>query len=317
MSDKYERIKIPWLDRDALGLIADEPKTPAMFRQFDMKAGRILFLMEAACRDEKLEDLAILVDGKVIRNIHVLASEPKMILDTEMTDSPHPTLLSFLRFLDRHRQALIDHILIYGDKPVIDAVVDDGQLKLMTTVETEDIPKVEEGGDRPTWLEYGAILAEAASTRADCTRRKVGAALFGPDNSIITMGYNGGRSGGPSCLKGECPRGRLTHEELPADSAYDTGGGTCIALHAEWNVLIRTSYYQFEGSTLYVTEEPCHICKIMIGGSPIARVVAPGYEWIRQENHILSGLQCEWNIYGPGDTNRRCIKVAGHLDPHE
>lgn len=103
------------------------------------------------------------------------------------------------------------------------------------------------------------------------------------DHSIISLGYNGGPSKGKSCLKGECPRGRLTKEELPGDSAYDTGGGTCVALHAEWNVIIRTAHHQFANSTLYITDEPCHICKVLISGTAIQRVVAPGYEWHRTE----------------------------------
>lgn len=133
--------------------------------------------------------------------------------------------------------------------------------------------------DRMSWDEYGLSLAKSAAQRADCTRRQVGAALMAEDHSIISMGYNGGPSKGPSCLNGECPRGRLTHDQLPADSAYDTGGGTCVALHAEWNVLIRTDWAQFDGATLYITEEPCHICKVMIDGTKIKRVVAPDYEW--------------------------------------
>ncbi|ADD81075.1 dCMP deaminase [Rhodococcus phage ReqiPoco6] len=137
---------------------------------------------------------------------------------------------------------------------------------------------------RPSWDEYGMKLAVHAAERADCTRRQVGAVLMAADRSIISSGYNGGPSKGKSCLKGECPRGRLTHAELPADSAYDTGGGTCVALHAEWNVLLRTAWHQFEGSTLYITEEPCHICKVMISGTAIHRVVAPGYEWVRDYN---------------------------------
>lgn len=104
---------------------------------------------------------------------------------------------------------------------------------------------------------------------------------MGADHSVISMGYNGGPSKGKSCLAGECPRGRMTHEELPKDSAYDTGGGTCVALHAEWNVLLRTAWYEFAGSTLYITEKPCHICEVMIQGTHISRVVAPGYEWVR------------------------------------
>lgn len=134
---------------------------------------------------------------------------------------------------------------------------------------------------RPSWDEYGMTMAQTAALRADCTRRKVGAVLMGPDHSIISVGYNGGPSKGSSCLAGQCPRGQMSESELPSDSAYDTGGGTCVALHAEWNVLLRTSWYQFEGSTLYVTCEPCHICKVLIAGTAIVRVVAPNYEWTR------------------------------------
>lgn len=133
--------------------------------------------------------------------------------------------------------------------------------------------------NRPSWDEYGLEVARTAALRADCTRRKVGAALMLPDHSIVVSGYNGGPSKGPSCLAGECPRGRLTHSELPADSPYDTGGGKCVALHAEWNVLLRATWEQMKGATLYITEEPCHICQTIIAGTPIARVVYPGSIW--------------------------------------
>lgn len=132
---------------------------------------------------------------------------------------------------------------------------------------------------RPSWDAYGLEVARTAALRADCTRRKVGAALMLPDHSIVVSGYNGGPSKGPSCLAGECPRGRLTHEQLAADAPYDTGGGTCVALHAEWNVLLRATWEQMKGSTLYITEEPCHICQTIIAGTPIARVVYPGSIW--------------------------------------
>lgn len=132
---------------------------------------------------------------------------------------------------------------------------------------------------RPSWDEYGLEVARTAALRADCTRRKVGAALMLPDHSIVVSGYNGGPSKGPSCLAGECPRGRLTHEQLAADSPYDTGGGTCVALHAEWNVLLRATWEQMKGATLYITEEPCHICQTIIAGTPIRRVVYPGAIW--------------------------------------
>lgn len=126
---------------------------------------------------------------------------------------------------------------------------------------------------RPDWDIYGMMIAQAAASRADCTRRKVGAALMLKDNSIAVTGYNGGPSGGPSCLRGECPRGRKSHSELPADSPYDSGGGTCIALHAEWNVLLRSDWSQTDQARLFVTEEPCHICRVLISGTMIKEII--------------------------------------------
>ena len=133
---------------------------------------------------------------------------------------------------------------------------------------------------RITWDQYGMQLATTAALRADCRRRQVGAVLMAEDHSVISMGYNGGPSKGKSCLEGQCPRGLLSKEEVPGNSRYDEGLGTCVALHAEWNVLLRTSWDQFEGSTLYVTHKPCHICSVLISGTRIRRVVAPGYDWV-------------------------------------
>ena len=133
---------------------------------------------------------------------------------------------------------------------------------------------------RITWGQYGMQLATTAALRGDCRRRQVGAVLMGEDHSVISMGYNGGPSKGKSCLAGQCPRGLVSKEEAPGNSRYDEGLGTCVALHAEWNVLLRTSWDQFEGSTLYVTHKPCHICSVLISGTRIRRVVAPGYDWV-------------------------------------
>lgn len=134
---------------------------------------------------------------------------------------------------------------------------------------------------RPSWDEYGLELAKTVALRADCTRRKVGAVLMTPDHSIAATGYNGGYSGGPSCLKGECLRGRLTKEQLAPDSDYSSGEGKCIALHAEWNVLLRADWAQMFGATLYVTDEPCHLCWNLIDGTHIRRVVCPTGSWSR------------------------------------
>lgn len=59
--------------------------------------------------------------------------------------------------------------------------------------------------DRDAWHHKGA---KWLSEMGDCTRRKVGALIVGPDKRFWGMGYNGTRPGEPGCLEGSCPRGR-------------------------------------------------------------------------------------------------------------
>lgn len=127
---------------------------------------------------------------------------------------------------------------------------------------------------RPTWDEWGLGLARAVATRADCSRRQVGAVLIREgDHKVMASGYNGAPTGQPGCLTaGACPRGL---SDVEPGSSYDTGAGTCIALHAEQNALLRASWDDMVGCTLYVTDKPCDGCARMISGTPIVRVVWP------------------------------------------
>lgn len=125
----------------------------------------------------------------------------------------------------------------------------------------------------------------------DCTRRKVGALIVGPDKRFWGMGYNGARPGGPSCLAGDCPRGRhyavkvypclddqpdgCRHwgcacgnawpcaDAVEPGSSYDTGPGACIASHAEANAVAdaqRKGGGTLADAVLYVSCEPCEGC---------------------------------------------------------
>lgn len=126
---------------------------------------------------------------------------------------------------------------------------------------------------RPSWDEWGLELARAVSTRADCSRRKVGAVLMTADHTVVSTGYNGSASGEPGCLTdGACPRGS---SDVAPGSSYDTGAGSCIAIHAEQNALLRASWDDMKGSTMYITDEPCEGCRRMLSGTPIERVVSP------------------------------------------
>lgn len=192
--------------------------------------------------------------------------------------------------------------------------------------------------ERITRDEYGLALADAASKRADCTRRQVGAVIVAADGSIVSTGYNGLPSGRPGCLTaGACPRGQMSYPDAqpykvgdpdptpsdameidawciephgiwvcsleknhdgawhiagdgdevcdiwpvagatqPASIGYEETG--CRAVHAEVNAIIRAGRERCLGSTIYVSQEPCFHCSVVIEGAGLARVVTPTSE---------------------------------------
>lgn len=126
---------------------------------------------------------------------------------------------------------------------------------------------------RPTKEEYGLGIAVAASARADCVRRRVGAAIFSRDGRVQALGYNGSPPGRKGCLTdGACPRGASGVEP---GSSYDTGPGSCIAIHAEANALLHAAFTAIRGGTIYVTHKPCDGCRKLIQAAGLARVIFP------------------------------------------
>lgn len=127
---------------------------------------------------------------------------------------------------------------------------------------------------RPGWNEWALGIAAAVATRADCSRRQVGAILLNAQREIRATGYNGAPSGDPGCLTANaCPRGR---SDVEPGSSYDTGAGACIALHAEQNAVLQASREDQRDGILYVTHKPCDACWRMIRGTPLRAVVYPG-----------------------------------------
>jgi dCMP deaminase len=150
---------------------------------------------------------------------------------------------------------------------------------------------------RPSWDEYGLAGAKWASMRGDCTRRKVGALILGPDHRTLGAGYNGHEPGGKSCLKGECLRGRHYWDgqwsgpskvcacgnlwPCPDAAAPGTGYAEsgCDAYHAERNAKKGIPDERLRGATMYISEAPCNDCRAMIKETLIHRVVWPNGEW--------------------------------------
>jgi dCMP deaminase len=168
--------------------------------------------------------------------------------------------------------------------------------------------------ERPDWDEQGMAFAKAASIRGDCTRRQVGAAILDKDHRIFAAGYNGSYRGGPSCLLGDCPRGRHYRADdarrnhrlvggmmisdrvavcgcgnrwpcpdaVAPGSSYDTGPGACIGVHAELNALLDVSERsRLNGATMYITDPPCEGCLKIIKNTAISRIVWPGGSYVR------------------------------------
>lgn len=126
---------------------------------------------------------------------------------------------------------------------------------------------------RPDWDDYFLGIAKAVAARADCTRRQVGAVVVNWRQQVISTGYNGAEPGGPSCLKGECPRGTKSTDEVAPGSSYDTGTGACVAIHAEQNALLYSDYTARVGGIIYITCPPCDGCLRMLKGSGLKKAV--------------------------------------------
>ena len=124
------------------------------------------------------------------------------------------------------------------------------------------------GGEdrRQTWDEYFLSLAGAASTRATCVRRKVGAVIV-RERHIVSTGYNGGPSGTRHCDEGGCPR-------ATSEAAMGSGYDSCIAIHAEANALLFCGPEARRNATIYCTDLPCFGCAKLIANSGITEVVA-------------------------------------------
>lgn len=125
---------------------------------------------------------------------------------------------------------------------------------------------------RPSWDEYFMKIAEDASTRSNCLRRKVGA-LIVKQRNIISAGYNGTPIGVKNCFEGGCPR---CQSDVEPGQGYDT----CICVHAEANAILLAARHgnATEGGALYTTLRPCFSCLKEAVQAGIREIVFEGGE---------------------------------------
>ena len=129
---------------------------------------------------------------------------------------------------------------------------------------------------RPTKIEYYLKMAETASLRGTCLRRKFGAIIVKNDE-IISTGYVGAPRGRMNC----CDRGTCFRMEnnIPSGQRYEL----CRSVHAEMNAIISAPRKEMEGSVMYLcgvendgsyTEaDCCSMCKRMIINAGIKYVI--------------------------------------------
>lgn len=103
---------------------------------------------------------------------------------------------------------------------------------------------------RPSHDEYFMAMANLASLRSTCVRRKVGCILVNQHFHVIATGYNGVAAGLTHCIDRPC-----------AGASHPSGQGLdlCEAIHAEQNALLQCKDTQSIYAT-YCTSSPCITC---------------------------------------------------------
>ncbi len=134
---------------------------------------------------------------------------------------------------------------------------------------------------------YFMKMAEVASLRSTCIKRKVGAVLI-KDDHILSTGYNGAPSGLPHCTPDICVRKHLKPGENPE---------LCRGVHAEINCIVQAALHgtAIEGNTsLYTTTFPCMSCLKLIINAKIKRLIYK--EGYNMENIVKVNLLKGSNI---------------------
>ncbi|KAL6930895.1 hypothetical protein ACO0R3_004019 [Hanseniaspora guilliermondii] len=125
---------------------------------------------------------------------------------------------------------------------------------------------------RPSWDEYFMQLANLASTRSNCMKRKVGCCIVS-NKKVIATGYNGTPRNLLNCFSGGCKRCNITSIDTSSPKTVHNLG-TCYCLHAEENALLEAGNIRIDkGCTLYCDTCPCITCSVKIVQAGIGEVV--------------------------------------------
>lgn len=167
-------------------------------------------------------------------------------------------------------------------KDVLENIITDINTWIKTkTMPNKELPAFSQSlikdGKRPSKVDYYLAMAEVASTRGTCLRRRFGSVIV-KDDRIVSTGYVGAPSGRQNC----CDIGYCFREanNIPSGTMYER----CRSSHSEMNAIINASKEEMKDATLYlVGVEPdgkytkancCAMCKKVIINSGISKVIA-------------------------------------------
>lgn len=153
-------------------------------------------------------------------------------------------------------EALADH-----------AVDNDGTIPEFQARLAELVPQLMARMKRPGWDQYFMKMAQVASLRSNCSKRKV-AAIIVRDKRVISTGYNGTPRGTRNCYEGGCPRcNQLAQSGTKLEE--------CLCSHGEENAITQAAYHgvAIARGTIYTTFAPCLMCTKMIINSGLHEVV--------------------------------------------
>ena len=124
--------------------------------------------------------------------------------------------------------------------------------------------------DLKKWDPRYMQMAKLVASWSTCIRdnRQVGAVIV-KDNRVVAIGYNGAPAGVKSCME----RGFCLRDKMGIESG--TRQEICYSVHAEQSAIIQAAKMgiSIQGSTIYVTHQPCSLCARMIVNSGIERIV--------------------------------------------
>jgi dCMP deaminase len=127
--------------------------------------------------------------------------------------------------------------------------------------------------NRKDWDTYFMDIAYMASTRSQCNRRHVGAVLV-QGKKLLGTAYNGAPMGIPDCSEAGCMLVEEIELKIVDGKEEVIRKQRCIrTIHAEQNLLLFTDREDREGSTVYVTDQPCWTCANMLANSGVTEIV--------------------------------------------